>query len=300
VVIGIIVLLVGILLPVVNGVRKQAYGAASANQVLRITSAMEAYNGDHRAYPGPFSNDQINTNGGAGFPFPGTLAGQHVTMTENVVLGLVGGLKLTPAGTPEYDVERVASRLGPMSLNPAAPKGGSPYIQVAPAEFSLASIPSNTAKFRSEFGGPEATDSPVPEFLDHYPDPLPVLILRARKGAPGVVAMGNAPKYQYDLNQILDYTKPVADATATKFNGRPAKTGIGGNPTTVGHGLQQLGQAKLITAVPPAQDPWGSEGGSPAPTGPPYDGITYFMSPQLTPGTPAPTNATGTPRHNDG
>ena len=44
VVIGIIVLLIGILLPVVNGVRKQAYVASSANQILRITSASASVN----------------------------------------------------------------------------------------------------------------------------------------------------------------------------------------------------------------------------------------------------------------
>src|SRR6187200_2999400 len=59
VVIGIIVLLVGILLPVVSGIKKSAYGAASAQQIQRLTSAIEAYSADHRAYPGPLSNDQI-------------------------------------------------------------------------------------------------------------------------------------------------------------------------------------------------------------------------------------------------
>jgi len=299
VVIGIIVLLVGILLPVVNGVRKHAYNAASQNQISRITAAMEAYNGDHRAYPGPFSNDQINTHGSTGGAFPGTLSGANVTMTENVVLGLIGGLKLTTSGI-DYDVERVAARMGPMSLNSAAPKGGSPYMQVQPAEFSLASVPSKTKNYQSEFGGPVATDSIVPEFLDHYPDALPVLILRARRGAPGVISVNNTPApYQYDLNQISGYTMPSTAVPGRTFNGKPAKTGIGGNPTTTGHGLQVLGQPKLITALPAAQDPWGSEGTTSS-TSPPYDAITYFMNPQLTPATPAPTNATGIARQKDG
>src|SRR5688500_11671252 len=61
VVIGIIVLLVGILLPVVHGVRKSAYAAASGQQIARLNAAIQAYYGDHKAYPGPLSNDQIIT-----------------------------------------------------------------------------------------------------------------------------------------------------------------------------------------------------------------------------------------------
>jgi hypothetical protein len=209
-------------------------------------------------------------------------------MTENVVLGLIGGLKPTTASPfYDYDVERVAGRLGPMSLNPVAPKGGTPYIQVAAAELSLASIPKDTKNYKSEFGGPEANDSIVPEFLDQFPDALPVLIFRARKGAPGVISDKNVPApFQYDLQQNLGYTKDKTNS---------ATTGIGGNGP---HGLKELGQANLITdgaKVQTPEAPWGNGGGVKA-----YTAITYFMNPQLTPATPAPTNATGTARQKDG
>ena len=57
VVIGIIVLLVGILLPVVNGARRSAWNAASQAQLNRLVSAITAYEQDFRSYPGPLSDD---------------------------------------------------------------------------------------------------------------------------------------------------------------------------------------------------------------------------------------------------
>ena len=139
VVIGIIVLLVGILLPVVNGVRKSAYAAASAQQINRLMSAIENYNSDYRAYPGPLSNDQVILQ----TDLPDKIVGK-VTMSENLVLGLLGGLKLPASasvgGKPEYDETRIASRLGPMSLNPLNPKGGRSYIEVSGSELSKAGI----------------------------------------------------------------------------------------------------------------------------------------------------------------
>jgi type II secretory pathway pseudopilin PulG len=284
VVIGIIVLLIGILLPVVRGIKQSAYAASSGQQIARLTSAIESYYSDHRAYPGPFSNDQIITGGsGTGAAFPTPIGGERVTMSENAVLGLIGGLKLTNAGI-EYDPERIANRLGPMSLNAVAPKGGHTYLEVSAAELSLASIPKNTKPYQSETGGPVATDSQVPEFLDAFPDSLPVLVYRARKGAPGVISNNNSPSaLQYDVQQNYGYLNPGG-----------GKTGIGGNGP---HGLTEVGQPYLITdgtKVQRPEAPWGNAGGVKA-----YTAWTYFANPQLTPTTPPPTLATGTPRQKD-
>ena len=291
VVIGIIVLLVGILLPVVHGVRKSAYAAASGQQIARLTAAIEAYYGDHKAYPGPLSNDQIISGGSSSTgTLPTNLTGETVTMSENLVFGLVGGLKpSTSASAPvEYDVERIASRMGPMGLNPVAPKGGRPYIEASASELSLPTRdPKTTAKkYQSEFGGPAADDSKAPEFVDHFPDSLPVLYYRARRGAQGVIAdKGTGPTaYQYDVQQNVGYLKKGAPTT-----------GIGGNGP---HGLAELGAPNLITdgtAVRPPEAPWGNGGGVKA-----YTAWTYFANPQLTPSTPKPTLANGTPRQKDG
>ena len=285
VVIGIIVLLVGILLPVVNGVRKSAYTAASAQQISRLTSAIEAYYGDHRAYPGPLSNEQVIS----GTPSLPTGLTAPVTMSENAVLGLIGGLKPTLSANPvEFDIERTAGRLGPMSLNPVAPKGGRPYIEVAAAEISLPGDLKKPAKYESEFGGPPAEDSIVPEFLDHFPDSLPVLYYRARKGANGVISDKNKPAaYQYDIGQNLGYLKPLR-----------GPSGIGGAGP---HGLTTVTPEKLINeaGVEAPQAPWGT--GNPKSGAAPYNAFTYFANPQLTPaGSTSGRNASGTARQKDG
>jgi prepilin-type N-terminal cleavage/methylation domain-containing protein len=304
VVIGIIVLLVGILLPVVNGVRRSAWNAAAQQQVSRLTSAIEAYNQEFGAYPGPLSNDQVITatnlptvftSGGGG----GGAALTRVTMPENLVLGLIGGLEL-PAGAtaPVYNELRIKNRMGPMGLNPASPKGYKVYFEASPAELSLDSLLQNGSNknFRSDQGGPAATDSQIPEIVDPFPDRLPVLYLRARKGAPGVVSNNNQPaKYQYDLMQISPYTLPRA--TTPGANGAPP-SGIGGSGP---HGLAALGTPTLLKNINMPEAPWkGPKTGPPNGTdgAPAYDAIPYFMHSQLN-STGAPANATATPRQKD-
>ena len=289
VVIGIIVLLVGILLPVVNGARRSAWNAASQAQLTRLVSAITAYEQDFRAYPGPLSDDQI-INGKALPTMAGGTGGgslSKVTMPENLVLGLVGGLRPGSA-TGVYDPERVRNRMGAMSLNPAAPKGYRAYIEVSTSELSFdlaeaAGRRQQSGRFQAEQGGPVADDSLIPEFVDQFPDRLPVLYLRARKGAPGVISVANAPAvYQYDLRHISGYTTP-----------RSGPSGIGGSGP---HGLTELGPPQHIQSVAAPEAPWG-----PPPNGaPPYRALTYFMDPQLNPPTPAPANATATPRQKDG
>ena len=51
--IGIIVILIGLLLPVLSHVKKAAYGASTAAQISAISSAIEHYHDDFNAYPGP-------------------------------------------------------------------------------------------------------------------------------------------------------------------------------------------------------------------------------------------------------
>ena len=315
VVIGIIILLVGILLPVVNGARRAAWNAASAQQISRLTAAIEAYSQDFRAYPGPLSDEQI-IKGAPGLPAVKTPADgvaipalKGVTMSENLVLGLLGGVAPSTATGPaaafgEYDEDRIRARTGPMSLNSANPKAYKAYMEASASELSLRGAGAPAGNYRSASGGPQAQDSAIPEFVDHFPDSLPVLYLRARKGASGVISDATTPtKFQYDLRYIQGYTSPKV-----AVSGRTGQwqTGIGGTPTPAGagfpggHGIQALGSPLLITNpnVKPAQEPWGSEGSNGS-TGPPYGAITYFMHPQLTPAGTAPTNATATPRQKD-
>jgi hypothetical protein len=193
--------------------------------------------------------------------------------------------------------------MGAMSLNPAAPKGYRAYIEASPSELSFGMVDPNKSKaagpFMSDAGGPEADDSEIPEFVDHFPDRLPVLYLRARKGAPGVLSLNNSPgRYHYDLRHITGYTTPSNQVQVGR--GGSWQSGIGGTPTPTGHGLQVLGQSRSLSdgSIPPAEDPWGSDGATSS--RPPYDGVMYFLNPQLNPPSPAPTPATGIPRQKDG
>ena len=62
VVIGIIVALIGILIPVVGKVRESAKSADNAAWVQQLGGAIEQYHTDFRAYPGPLTNDEIRNN----------------------------------------------------------------------------------------------------------------------------------------------------------------------------------------------------------------------------------------------
>src|SRR6188768_4294737 len=57
VVIGIIVALIGILIPVVGKVRESAKATDTAAWIQQLSGAIESYHSDFRSYPGPLNND---------------------------------------------------------------------------------------------------------------------------------------------------------------------------------------------------------------------------------------------------
>jgi prepilin-type N-terminal cleavage/methylation domain-containing protein len=206
-VIGIIVLLVSILLPVVSAVRVKGHQADTMALLSRIASGAESYNADFGSYPGPLSNLQIR-NAAAGTIKMKTGGGDinlaKVTMAENFAIGLLGGLYYdTAASAVQFDADRVGN--GPDSLNPRAPKKGRAYMD----KVSLTNRDPDTAKlwdYRDD--ADDADDSQLPEYLDKFPDAMPILILRAKRGANGVASntLDPALQEQYDLNQIIGYT----------------------------------------------------------------------------------------------
>ena len=209
-VIGVIVLLVSILLPVVSAVRTKGHVAATQALLTRIATGIESYYADHKAYPGPFHNGQI-FNGGVAAPATMTIVNQppgarapqwdagKITQSENLVLGLLGGLKLNTSGAGfTFDWQQVGS--GPMSLNPRAPKKHRSYMD---------KVNLSDGKYRDEAG--EADDTDLPEFIDGFPYPMPILYMRANVGASGIVSnersvTGTPTQEQYDLKQIKAYT----------------------------------------------------------------------------------------------
>jgi prepilin-type N-terminal cleavage/methylation domain-containing protein len=213
VVIGIITVLLSILIPVVSAVRTTGYVSRTDARILALTAAIENYQQVFGAYPGPLADNQIQ---------PATATGT-TTSTENLSLGLVGGIQRNAStGVIAYDPTFVGQ--GPASLNPLKPKQYAAFIDpivggldtqkdtATPAQWLLWSDPN-----RGEVS--YATlykDSVVPEFVDGFPSPMPILYIRARVGATGVIpgwpvlpppAPPTTPAY--DPAQLAPYVFPT-------------------------------------------------------------------------------------------
>ncbi|HEV7299264.1 MAG TPA: type II secretion system protein [Tepidisphaeraceae bacterium] len=209
VVIGIIAVLIGILVPTVSKIRTSANVANSQQNISTLVSGIERYHADFRAYPGVFPNDSIGTQHyltppATNVPLAGLpTQGQLITMSESLVLSLTGGLNLNRDTTPDtFTYEPAYVGRGPASLNPGtAPKQFPAYIEASDARLG--------AKPYVAFG---AADTIIPEFLDGFGgEPLPVLYLRARSGASGIVTRagqdenGAARNYQYEVAYLAPY-----------------------------------------------------------------------------------------------
>jgi prepilin-type N-terminal cleavage/methylation domain-containing protein len=222
IVIGIIVVLAGLLFPVISGVRKAAHAASTASQLTGIRMAIESYYQDHHAYPGPLAQQQvcggqaarINYTDAAGNPRVAPLrlaelggaanANQLITGAENLVLGLMGGLRFN-IQTGEFWFHKDDLGKGAVSLNPATPKRHKVYLSPRPDEISAAGA------YFKDTAERQGTDTWIPEFIDQFEsEPLPILYLRANQGAPGVTDLatmyGNGHVVQYNLDEVRGYT----------------------------------------------------------------------------------------------
>lgn len=267
VVIGIIVILIGILVPVISRVQVAAQGSETRQRLANIAAALQSYYNDFSAYPGPFSNAQLLQQFGGSPPTlaNGLGAGERITMAENMVLGLLGGLQrpTTSGGQPTYDRNLVG--LGAISMAPSDARKSSPYLEVRFGSPLL-----SKGKFTDE-AGIAANDSVVPEFLDRFDNNLPILYLRANTGLPGVITdngadttISQSARYQYDTSQYSGYTS--------------ANIGVGG------HGLNDLGawSDSFVTKPPETAN----------------NALPYFKAPGGQP--TGATNATGLARQRDG
>jgi prepilin-type N-terminal cleavage/methylation domain-containing protein len=327
--IGIIVLLVGITLRVVSKVRISAQRADVQQQLSSIAAAIERYHTDFRGYPGPLSNDQItpedNQNAPMIFLPDGTTELEHtdkITMAENLVLGLLGGLRRLPptgaASTTEnvivYDFAAVGQ--GPGQLNPKQPKKFSPYAEPLNLSWSdnqpsgggpngVKDVPGIVSGYyvddASLSRATDRYDSPIPEFVDRFTNAMPILYLRARPAAPGVISddVTTAPgvNYQYDMNQYLGYTRVTNNQTigvGKDISRGDYVSGAGGQAKTpppagqLPHGISApIDQLKSLDKSSPNYVY-------------PYNAFPYFQDPTIRPTDPAQPNATGTPRKKNG
>lgn len=226
VVIGIILLLISILMPVVSRVRLAAYDASTQSQMQRIMQACESYYHDWNSYPGPITNTQlaganpvptltITTTGG------GTI-GPGITSSENLVLGLLGLINppASSGAAPLYNTGTGTTTLLPpahdvLSLSALRPASYH-YIDCVPSELSPG--------LANQLPGLQAlasTDTMIPEFIDRFPDPLPILYMRANVGGndtPAVYSkdVGTNGQYvQYNYSELSPYgcNIPLSDGS---------------------------------------------------------------------------------------
>lgn len=306
VVIGIIALLIGILIPVVAKVRMKGHIADTKNFISQLSAAIEQYYSDQRAYPGPLSNMQVYTTYSSTLTAPAitcppnpaplnyqtNLIQAQITGSENLVLGLCGGLSLSNTGAVQYDPSQVG--LGPMNLNTANPKRFPPYVDASNLDWTTPAA-GKTGHFSDDSGA--ANDTIIPEFVDRFSDGMPILYLRARVGQPliattdanygnnhnSVITNGqpdanNAVRIgQYDLSQIIGYTNTsigVSKVPPTYYvNGARVAT-----PSPPTHGLTKVTTTATLS---PQTDPGYQY---------PYDAFPYFQNP----------NSPTSPRQKDG
>jgi prepilin-type N-terminal cleavage/methylation domain-containing protein len=335
--IGIIVILIGLLLPVVTKVRRAAYGASTQQQISALSSAIEAYHNDFNAYPGPLPLNQINvaqssTDTTATNPLVYNLSGTAVNLStttaqgatiavgqisgaENLVLGLLGGLTVTRNASGQLDITAYqydATRIfttdstgklttipgpgGAQSLAIGTSKTYSPYITVQASDLSATTA---TASF-ADAAGRMPKDTIIPVFVDKYPDAMPILYMRAQRGAAGLVSFAGdtsmganalspdpvtnqaVSSWQYDLREIYPYTNS---------DGTTATSNIGLNYTAKinRHGLQMVWNSANTPAT------YQISGSAP------IDAWAYLRNPSMGPTVPtsgSPTDV-GVPRQKD-
>jgi prepilin-type N-terminal cleavage/methylation domain-containing protein len=337
VVIGIIGILIAILIPTVGAVRRAGYKASTLSEIGQITSACQNYYQDFRAYPGPLSNSAIETYGtdatppayltqsgvtfgttqtdtGSSSPYitggttgtvvawtPGNVVGGYFTSSQNLVLGLLGGLEVNPntgridyvngpptSNPPTTPIPNTLIGTGPRGLGSSAsnPNANKQYTSYMALTFPGSTLLLNgdgtpqtgTAPYQFTTGsGITFYDCPIPVFTDQYPSPMPILYVRARVGAPGVISgpvsystpttlvtdptYSTPPtaNYNFSLLELIPYTwqgnvPPLAPHLTTTAIGLTATSG--GITIAPGqHGLQgvypQVSSASVMYFDPP-------------------------------------------------
>lgn len=170
VVIGIIAVLVGILIPTVNGVRKAARKADTKNLITQLTAAIESYHSQFSTYPGVWSNRQLISGVASPTNLDNLLISGGIDSSRNLVLSLSGGLDMNASGTPvTYSFNRQYVGRGPVSLNPLKPGAMGAFMTVNDSDIFYTAA--NT----------------LPYYADKYvSNPQPILYVRANRGVSTV------------------------------------------------------------------------------------------------------------------
>ena len=291
--IGIIAVLISILIPTISAVRKSAQDADTRSLLAAISASVSAYQQDYSAFPGPLSQEQLyardpddtgrlpsigsgasakemSANFGMIDSFvdgtADTGGGKNITGSENLLLGLSGGVRVfstangIPIGINEWGYDPASVGGGPKSLNAANPKTprSASYFDAKPSDIYKPGQ-ANGGRF-TDANGNAANDSAIPEYLDRYSDQLPILYLRARKGATGIMSDNgtNAPpsrptstgnfRAQYERDEIAGYIDSNIGAAGALGHGL---RGISDSATAIFDGpIIAAGQNKKTYRIP--------------------------------------------------
>ncbi len=186
VVIGILAVLVGILFPVVGRVRRAAYGASTAQSISTLQAAIQQYWSTFNGYP--FA--RFGAVGATAY------SGPSMTSSESLVVLLQGGIQFNPGTTYTFNAADVGR--GPVSFNLRNPKRYTPFGGVKHSDGTMNAL-TETSLY---------SDTVVPEFIDSFPEPMPILY------APADTSI--ATKYAWST--FSAYGTPAPSASTTQFD----------------------------------------------------------------------------------
>ena len=301
VVIGIIVLLISILIPVVSRVKTRAQVATVQAQINGIDAAIQSYSQAFGgALPGPIPNDQLGPNATLNpviniAPTAGGGQLTKVTGSENLVLGLLGGLQPVAGGALQFDPAIVGR--GPRGLRLTNPKSNNAFIdgvKLTPPPYGGGATPQGM--FVDASG--DADDSVVPEIVDSFSESMPILFLRATKGGAGVISERTA--------QTIPAPNPPTNLATAQYHLQDI---VGYTDSSIGVG-KSIGYKEYTTAPPNNERPHGlqdvqetatldkSSGGYVYP----FAAFPYFQNPSIPPSTTGrgSLNFRSTPHNKDG
>jgi len=174
IVIGIIVILIGILLPVASSLRRQAKATTTGQLLAALDGAISQYEKDEYDWPGPFgqhgASDFTIVSNGTNVPLQYSSANLQPTRSEELLLCLQGGLNVQWTTTTPFTATSFT------------------YIpdDVGRGHVGLSALHRGRSGASMPIGGSISTglqftnDTVVPEFVDSFGNPM--LYVRAIKG----------------------------------------------------------------------------------------------------------------------
>src|ERR1700678_30377 len=221
-VIGIMCILMAILLPTISTVWKAAKNASSWSEISSLATAINNYKATEGTFPGPVREEMIYGFNSGG-TYNGTMSGFTLSLgaapsteptnvpptatwpppkptvissSENLVIGLLGGFLYNPLTSAVwYNPYQIP--IGPYNLNPATPMQYKAYYDLStPTDIfrdNSGNLNSWSAVYPAPFTLGGSPTFVIPEFMDRFAVPHPIIYLRAKVGAPAIVDVPIAP-----------------------------------------------------------------------------------------------------------